>query len=140
MSDKFFLDTNILVYTFDQKAKNKREIARKLVTQALSSASCAISYQVLQEFLNVATRKFKRPLSAVDAETFLTQALAPLCEIYPSTELYLSALLISTETGYSFYDSLIIAAAIEANCSILYTDDLQDNQRISNLQIINPFK
>ena len=139
MKDKYFIDTNLFVYTFDAQAKGKNKIATQLITNALEKNIGVISYQVLQEFLNVATRKFISPLSPTDAEAYLKQVLSPLCEIYPSDELYISALLISGENSYSFYDSLIIAAAIESKCSILYTEDLQHNQRIAGLTIINPF-
>ena len=59
MSDRFFIDTNIFVYTFDHVNNNKKAIARSLIQNALSSGEGVISYQVIQEFLNVATRKFK---------------------------------------------------------------------------------
>ena len=84
-------------------------------------------------------RKFQVPLKAIDAEVYLKQIMSPICEIYPSSELYISTLLISAQTQYSFYDSLIIAAAIEANCKILYTEDMQHEQTIGKLRITNPF-
>jgi predicted nucleic acid-binding protein len=139
MSDKYFLDTNILIYTFDSREKKKRTVAMDIVEDALSQNSGIISFQVVQEFLNVATRKFSKPMSVGDAKEYLNQVLMPLCEIYPHNLLYQSALTIAQDTGYSWYDSLIIASAQSGNCNILYSEDLHDSHKISGLSIINPF-
>ena len=139
MSGKFFLDTNILVYTFDASAPDKQTIARQLVATALHSQQGVISYQVMQEFLNVASRKFSPPLSPVDADTYLDKVLTPLCEFFPCIEYYAKALKISEQWKYSLYDALIITAAIETECEVFYTEDLQHKQSIQGLTIINPF-
>jgi len=139
MSGKFFLDTNIFVYTFDSVASDKQRIARQLVAKALNSQQGLISYQVVQEFLNVATRKLSPPLKPVDANTYLDKVLTPLCEFFPCIGYYAKALKISEQWKYSLYDSLIITAAIETECEILYTEDLQHKQAIQGLTIINPF-
>ncbi len=139
MSDKYFIDTNILIYTFDSRAKKKQVIAMDLVENALSQNSGIISYQVVQEFLNVATRKFSKPMSIDKAKEYLNQVLMPLCEIYPNNLLYQTALTISQDTGYSWYDSLIISSAQSANCNILYSEDMHDGHKVSGLSIINPF-
>jgi len=65
--------------------------------------------------------------------------LFPICEVFPSEKLYISALDIREKWKFSFYDSLIIAAAVEANCKILYSEDLQHNQKIYDLTILNPY-
>jgi predicted nucleic acid-binding protein len=70
-----------------------------------------ISYQVVQEFLNVATRKFRVPLKGSDARKYLDEVLAPLCESDPETELYRSALEVQEKTGFSLYDAVIVAGA-----------------------------
>ncbi len=139
MNGKFFLDTNILVYTFDTTAPAKQKIAHQLVSTALSSRQGIISYQVVQEFLNVATRKFSPPLSTAGADTYLDKVLTPLCEFFPCMDYYANALEISERWKYSLYDSLIITAALEAKCETLYTEDLQHGQRIQGINIINPF-
>jgi len=139
MSGKFFLDTNILVYTFDSTVPDKQQIARQLVSTALQSQQGVISYQVVQEFLNVATRKFATPLTAVDAAIYLNKVLTPLCECFPCMTYYAKALEISEQWKFSLYDSLIITAAIESECDTLYTEDLQHKQMIQGLTIINPF-
>lgn len=139
MSDKYFLDTNILVYTFDEASKKKKAIADQLVEQSLSSRCGIISTQVVQEFLNVATRKFSSPMSASEAKNYLKRILEELCQVFPSIELYKKALNISEDHKYSFYDSLIIAAAIHGGCKKLYTEDLKDGHSIEGLKIQNPF-
>lgn len=139
MSDKFFLDTNILVYSFDNHAKAKRNVALDLVESALETHLGIISYQVVQEFLNVATRKFAKPLTSHDAQAYLQKVLGPLCEVYPSIELYHEALTLSKQMGYSFYDCLILASAVSSGCDKIYTEDMQHGQRIAGLSIINPF-
>jgi predicted nucleic acid-binding protein len=139
MSDKFFIDTNILVYTFDDRDPGKRDRARALVAEALSESRGVIGYQVIQEFLNAALRKFLKPLTAADAERYLTIVLEPLCAVFASIELYHQAIDISERWKYSFYDSLIIASALQAGCTVLYSEDLQHGQMIGNLRILNPF-
>lgn len=139
MPDKFFLDTNIFVYSFDQHAKRKQQRALELIGEAMRAQSGVTSYQVVQEFLNVATRKFTTPMTPADATTYLRTVLMPLCAIYPSLEVYELGLQIAQETGYSFYDALVLAAAISAECLVLYSEDLQDRQVVHGLTIRNPF-
>ena len=94
---------------------------------------------MIQEFLNVATQKFQTPLKKQDCRKYISNVLDPLCEVFASIELYHTALEIQEGWQYSFYDSLIIAAALRANCRILYSEDLQHDQRIRELVIKNPF-
>lgn len=139
MSDKSFLDTNVLVYSFDAQSPAKREVARGLIEEALEKGTGVISFQVIQEFLNAATRKFAPPLKLKDAEKYLDIVLEPLCEVFPSAALYHQALEIADEWRLSFYDSLIVAAALEAGCRVLYSEDLQADQKIKGLTVRNPF-
>ena len=138
--DSWFLDTNVFVYTFDETAPGKRRRARELVAGALESTDAAISFQVLQEFLNVATRKFERPLSADDAGRYLDHVLAPLCRVFPSVDLYHRGLEVAKRWQLSFYDALIVAAAQHAGCEVLLTEDLQDGLEIGELRVTNPFR
>lgn len=140
MKGKFFIDTNIFIYSFDSAEKEKQEIAVRLIQHALENGQGVISYQVIQECLNVLMQKFKVPLSLQDSQLYLEQVLVPLCEVFPTRELYSAALNIKKETTYSFYDSLIVASAIDANCQILYSEDLQNGRSIKGLKIINPFE
>lgn len=139
MPDKFFLDTNVIVYSFDASAPEKRQRARELIAEALSSGRGIISTQVVQEFLNVAIGKFDVPLVLEDSRKFLLRVLSPLCQVYPDVSLYEQALGIKFSTGYSFYDSLVIAGAESAACSLLYSEDMQDGHEIRGLRIVNPF-
>lgn len=139
MSAKFFLDTNIVVYTFDSGAQKKKYRAQELVEQALRSHEGVVSTQVVQEFLNVATTKFSAPLTFSDAQQYLHDVLAPLCTVFPSIDLFRNALALQQETRFSFYDSLIIGGALQAGCDALYSEDLQHNQQIRGLRILNPF-
>jgi predicted nucleic acid-binding protein len=139
MNAKYFLDTNIFVYSFDSRYPDKQSRAGELIKTALEDGSGCISYQVVQEFLNVATRKFALPLTPAHASAYLATILEPLCEVFSSINLYREALEIMERWQHSFYDSLIIASAIASDCRTLYTEDLQHGQKIRNLRIVNPF-
>ena len=139
MSVKFFIDTNIFVYSFDSKYPTKRARAVALISEALDSGSGIISTQVIQEFLNMATRKFEVPLKFEDCLLYLHKVLNPLCFVFPDLGLYETCLLVQAETRYAFYDALILASAIRGGCEILYSEDLQDQQQVHGVQIVNPF-
>jgi len=140
MSDKCFLDTNIFVYSYDRSAKAKRSRAQELIESALQTHRGVISTQVFQEFLNVSTTKFAKRLTTHDSYRYLDSVLAPLCEVFPSVALYRSALEVREETRYSFYDSLIVAAALHAGCTTLYSEDLRDGHNVRGLRIRDPFR
>lgn len=135
-----FIDSNVFVYLFDETDERKRDAAERIVDSALQTRGASISYQVVQETLNVVTRKLPTPMTAEDARSFMEEVLAPLWRISPSPALYRRALEVQARYRYSFYDSLIIAAALDAGCTRLYTEDLQDGQKIEGLTIENPFK
>ena len=139
MSAEIFLDTNILVYTFDAGAPAKQERARGIVRDVLNKGNGAISWQVSQEFLNVARHKFEIPLTAGEASDYLENVLLPLWKVFPSPALYQEALLIQRQSQYRFYDSLIVAAAVHSGAGILYSEDLQDDRRFGKTSIVNPF-
>ncbi len=139
MKDKYFIDTNIFVYSFDNENVCKKDISLQLISTALSQSKGIISNQVVQEFINVSLNKFKAPLSIDDCRKYLSVVLEPLCEVHSSIDLYHKAIEIVERWQYSFYDSFIIAAAIQAECKLIYTEDLQHGQKIFNLEIVNPF-
>jgi predicted nucleic acid-binding protein len=140
MNDKFFIDTNVLVYCFDDREPEKKKRALALVSEALQSSKGMISGQVVQEFLNVTTRKFAIPFTLDDARFYLQKVLNPLCQYMPDFDLFQKALDVSEKTGYSFYDSLILASAIAGECGILYSEDFHDGQNFGGIKIVNPFK
>ena len=139
MSAKYFIDTNIFVYSFDERQPAKRERASALIQEALQTGGGIISTQVIQEFLNVATQRFAVPMKIEGARTYLRLVMNPLCQVYPSLGLYESCLEIQAETRYSFYDSLIIAAAVQGGCELLHSEDLQDGQVVRGVRIVNPY-
>lgn len=139
MTDRYFLDTNVLIYTFDSSAPRKQKIARSLVTDALKERAGIISYQVTREFLNVALRKFSPPMSSLEAQSYLRRVLMPLCEVYPDSSLCSDALSIASKTGWAFYDSLIVASGAIGKCRTLLTEDLKSGRVIQGVEIRNPF-
>jgi len=135
----FFLDTNIFVYSFDQDSPLKQITAQNLIREALRTQRGVISTQVVQEFLSVALRKFAHPLTVSESREYLKTVLMPLCRHNPSMDFYDRALLLREETGFAFYDALVIAAAVESECSTLLSEDLQHRQKVRTLTILNPF-
>jgi predicted nucleic acid-binding protein len=139
MSDRFFLDTNIFVYSFDQSAPPKARRAAQLIREALTTQKGVISYQVVQEFFNVALKRFSKPMPAADAGQYLIAVFRPLLAVHSSQAIYAEALFLHAQSGLSWYDSLIVSAAIQARCKILFSEDLQHGQRFGALQVRNPF-
>lgn len=139
MNGRFFLDTNIFVYSFDKAASGKARVAARLVRTAIENGKGVISFQVVQEFLNVALRRFAKPMSASDAAQYLAAILRPLWTVQPSASLLTEGLRLYDEHHLGWYDSLIVAAALESECEILYSEDLQHGRRFEDLQIKNPF-
>ena len=95
MSGRFFLDTNIFIYTFDSKAPAKAKKAVQLIRRAADTGEGIISYQVVQEFFNVALRRFPQPMNAAEAEQYLITVLRPLLAVHSSPAIYLEALRIA---------------------------------------------
>ena len=136
---RFFLDTNILVYAHTVNEPHKQPVAAALIADALRTRRGVISTQVVQEFLNLATRHARPVFSLSEAAEYMSKVLWPLVGHVPSREFYEHALQIRSETGYSFYDALIVTAAVESGCRVLYTEDLQHDRIIQNLRVVNPF-
>ncbi len=139
MKDRFFLDTNIFVYSFDRNALAKARRATDLIAEAVTSRKGIVSYQVVQEFLNVALKRFERPMKTAEAEQYLTTVFRPLLSVHASQSLFIEALRLGVRYHLSWYDSLIVAAAVEGQCSMLYSEDLQHGLHIGDLVVANPF-
>jgi predicted nucleic acid-binding protein len=139
MSDRYFLDTNIFVYSFDLTAPGKARKAQHLIADALASGNGVISYQIVQEFFNAAFKRFSQPLKVADAERYLASVFRPMLRVESSAALFSQALLIYGTSKFSWYDSLIVSGAMQAECQLLYTEDLQHGQKVGNLRIVNPF-
>jgi len=139
MNGRFFLDTNVFVYSFDRTAPKKARRATQLIRQAVATRKGIVSYQVAQEFFNVALRRFVQPMTAADAEQYLATVFRPLMAVHSSQALYGAALRLSDRYHLAWYDALILAAAIEGQCNLIYTEDLQHGQRLEGLEVENPF-
>lgn len=139
MSARFFLDTNIFVYSFDPATPGKSRHAEALIREAIETQRGVVSYQVVQEFFNVALRQFIRPMSLLEAGQFLGTVFRPMIAVHSSTSLFLSAMELFHSDHFSWYDALIVAAAINSDCGILYSEDLQHGRRVRDLKIVNPF-
>ena len=133
MSDNVFLDTNIFIYAYSDEL-DKKECSFEL----LNKLPCITSTQVLSELSNVCFKKLKFSDNAISN---VIKEVMNFCDIFIVNETTIQrAIFIKGRYGYSYYDSLILASALESNCSILYSEDLQHGQVIDNLlKIVNPF-
>ena len=134
MNDKIFFDTNVILYSYSHINDNKSIIAKELIGNYYG----VISTQVLQEMCNVLIKKFRLD------EHSIFKTLAELNKNFKveinNTQTINSALQIHFKYHFSYYDSLIIASALQNECSVLYSEDLHHNQKIEKtLTIINPF-
>ena len=132
-----FLDTNVLLYLFDETDEAKRTVAESIVRRSLTDGDGCISWQVVQESLNVLRRKLGA--TPEEAGRFLDDVLLPLWSVYPSSGLYREGLRLQSRYRFAWYDSLIVAAALEANCTTLLSEDLQHGQTIDRLTVRDPF-
>jgi predicted nucleic acid-binding protein len=134
-----FIDTNILVYAYDKDEKIKNTIAKKILIDCWEKQSGVISTQVLQEFYVTVTAKLSKKLSTDEATELIKDFLSwPIEQITPHD--IIDATAFQKRYKYSFWDSLIIIIAQKSGAEILYSEDLQDGQRIGDLIIQNPFK
>lgn len=138
MSVDSFIDTNVFVYLFDETSAEKCRIAEELIQQTLEDGSGCISCQVVQEMINIMTRKLKA--APEEARSLLDNVLEPLWRVNPTRALYRRGLELQARYKFGFYDSLIIAAALDAGCKTLYSEDLQHGQRVEGVTIVNPFR
>ena len=134
MPDRVFLDTNALVY-FISDEKKKKVRAREII---FSSEEVYVSSQIISEFISVCFSK--KLLSADEIISIVNKLIEALNFVAVEESTIKKALQIKHNLGFSFWDCLVISSALENNCSILYTEDLQEGQTIENaLTIINPF-
>ena len=137
--DRHFFDTNILVYTFDASSPKKARRAEDLIHAGLASGLGTISYQVVQEFIAVARSRFRTPMTLEEIEVYWERTLRPLLAVHSSPSLFVSALELCRASRLSWCDSLIVAAAMQGGCKILYSEDLQQDRRFGSLRVENPF-
>lgn len=133
-----FIDTNILVYAYDNHFPDKQQRAREILIRAVKNGSGVLSTQVLGEFFTVVTKKIKVPLSVKNARDIIKyMGSMPVQEI----DLLIVNRAIDTLEKYkiSYWDSLIIAAAERAGCNHILSEDLNAGQKYYEMEIINPF-
>jgi predicted nucleic acid-binding protein len=140
MKGRFFLDTNVFLYSFDKNAPAKAAKAKQLIQDAITTRKGLISYQVVQEFLNVALTRFPVPMTVAEAEQYLTHVFRPLLSGPPSEALFAEAIHLRSRYQLGWYDSLIVASAIQSECSTLHTEDLHHGLQIRNITVQNPFR
>ena len=138
MSDKVFVDTNILVYAHDVDAGDKHALARDLVARLWETRKGILSTQVLQEFIVAVTRKVPVPISVAQAR----RVARNYCQwqlIVNDSRIILQATEIQEVHQLSFWDALIVSAAFEGNAAVIATEDLNDGRRLEGIVVQNPF-
>lgn len=137
MTAKSFVDTNVLVYAYDDGDRAKRDQARELVRAGIESGLGVISTQIMQEFYSAVTRKKRMP--PLEAKTALREMDGfEIVTINPT--LVLEAVDNSILNQLSFWDALVLTTAAAAECGTLYSEDLQHGQTILGVRIVNPFQ
>jgi predicted nucleic acid-binding protein len=135
-SDRFFVDTNVLVYAHDLTAGAKHDRARDLVAQLWRDRTGVLSTQVLQE-LYVRLRKTRNPLPAEEARQIVADYLR--WDIVGNTgDSVLAAVDLELRYRLSFWDALIVHAASASGAEILYSEDLSDGQAYGTVRVVNP--
>ena len=132
-----FLDANVFVYLIDDRDLSKQRRARSIIADALGRSCYVISAQVLNEFANVAVKKFGFPIDEVRQCVENFQVIRTVDQKASWTD---RALTIKEQYGTQFYDSLLLAAAEANGCDEFWTEDLNDGQRYCGIKAVNPFK
>ena len=138
MTDRLFVDTNILIYAHDLDAGAKNRLASSLLMDIWETGTGILSIQVLQEFYHVATQKIELPLPPGEALEYL-HYMAILETVQPDFHMVVAAIRIHQKHAVSFWDGLILQAAKTAGCSQLISEDLQHGFALDDLVINNPF-
>jgi predicted nucleic acid-binding protein len=137
MSDKTFVDTNVLIYAHDIDAGTKHEIAKTILRDLWSERTGVLSLQVLQEFYVNVTRKITVPLSK-DSARLVVSSYGIWCTETTLAEIA-SAFRIEDESGVSFWDALILSSAAKSGATRILSEDLNAGQRIAGIKVENPF-
>jgi predicted nucleic acid-binding protein len=137
MSDRAFLDTNVLVYAVDEAEPAKRDAARQLLGST-DYGEFVLSTQILSEFYVVATRRLAQPV-AEDVAAAAVDRLGQLPTVMIDLALVNDAIELSRSAQVSYWDGLILAAATRGGCRRLLTEDLNDGQTFGSVRIENPF-
>ena len=133
-----FVDANVLVYAFDASAGKKKAAAEQLLRELWEAGTGCLSVQVLQEFFVAVTGKVAQPLSAAEAAARIRE-LAVWKVFAPGANDVLRAIAMHEQSHISFWDAMVVHAAAESGCDVLWTEDLNDGQVIGGVRIRNPF-
>lgn len=136
--NKVFLDTSILVYAHDASSRGKHDVARHLVTGLWDTGTGLLSTQVLQEFLVTVTRKIPKPMSLATAKEVVSSLLAWEIIVDDGPAILRAADLMS-RFHFSFWDSMIVQAAVDGGASTLYSEDLAHGQTIRGVSVVSLF-
>jgi predicted nucleic acid-binding protein len=136
MSGRSFFDTNVLVYTDDQDAPDKRDRATALYEECHGNRQAVVSTQVLQEYFVTVTRKLG---VAAEIARRKTELFGRMHLVRPDLQDLLGAVDLHRLHRFSFWDALIVRAALVSACRRLYTEDLQHGRKIDGLEVVNPF-
>lgn len=137
MAQKYFVDTDILIYAHDRSAGTKHDRARQLIERLWTSGEGVLSTQVLQELCINLRRKVARPLPVDEIRQLIQDYLS--WEIIANTpESVLHALDIEVRYKISFWDALVLEAAESSGASVLYSEDLAAGQHYGAIQVVNP--
>ncbi len=137
MSDKTFIDTNVLIYAHDVDADAKHKIAKGVLQELWTERTGVLSAQVLQEFYVNVTRKIPSPLSK-DLARLVVSSYAIWCLETTPTEI-LAAFRIEDESRIGFWDALIVSSAAKSGANRILSEDLNAGQRIAGILVVNPF-
>jgi predicted nucleic acid-binding protein len=133
-----FVDANVLVYAFDSSAARKQPAAQRLLERLWESGTACVSVQVLQEFFVTITRKVPKPLPVDEAKARIRE-LAAWTVFSPTAEDILTAIDLHAEAKIGFWDAMVVLAAAESGCEVLWTEDLNDGQVLRGVRVQNPF-
>ncbi len=136
--DRVFVDTNVLVYAHDLDSGEKHQVARDLLIDIWNRRAGVLSVQVLQECYVTLTRKILHPMPPSEVRSVLQDYLSWQVELIDPVSV-LAASRIEEESRISFWDALIVTAALKGKASKIFTEDLQSGQVIEGLMIENPF-
>jgi len=136
---KAFIDTNIFIYAQDENDNEKAHKARELLIKTVKTKIGFISTQVIQEFCNVALKKSDLPLKPSDITEVLEELLLPMLAHVPSERFYKEVLKLYERYSLSYYDAMIVQAAIDLNCDLLYSEDMHNGAHYDGVTVVNPF-
>lgn len=139
MSARVFVDTNVLVYLFDESEPKKKALAAQALEREGDTSELVVSTQVLQE-LYVSLTWGRRPLVSQEHARATVQAAGEYTTVQVDTELVLAAIDLGQRASLSFWDALIVAAAVRAGCDRILTEDLNEGQVIEGVRVDNPLK